>query len=308
MARAILGFGTGFFILWLLLAGCNSEGGGEEQAAATGGVMHLSADESFRPVIDAQIQVFESSFPDSKIIAHYKPEAECLKDFLVDSISLILTTRGFTEQEEQYIVDSFRIDPSQMTVAVDAIAVIVNAAAADSFFTMEEIRDLVSGKSTRNMIPVFDGVRATSTVRFMIDSVLDGGALGAHVTAARSSTEVIDYVSKNTNAVGFIGVSWIGNKEDSAQLAYLQKVRIANIQSRDKPDAYIKPLQVNIYARRYPMVRDLVYVLKEKNKGIGNRFANFLSGDRGQRIFRRAYLLPAKQPLTVRPTSLKQQY
>ena len=140
----------------------------------------------------------------------------------------------------------------------------------------------------------------------MIDSVLRGASLGPNVTAARSSTEVIDYVSRNTNAVGFIGVSWIGNKEDSTQLAYLKKVRIANIQSLDKPDAYIKPLQVNIYARRYPMVRDLVYVLKEKNKGIGNRFANFLSGDRGQRIFRRAYLLPAKQPLTIRPTSLNQ--
>jgi phosphate transport system substrate-binding protein len=306
MVRAKVGVATGFFMLLVLLAGCNPEGNEAQPQEVGGGVMHLSADESFRPVIDAQIQVFESSFPDSKIVAHYKPEAECLKDFLVDSISLILTTRGFTEKEEQYIVDSFRIDPSQMTVAVDAIAVIVNTAAADSFFTMDEIRDLVSGKSNSNFIPVFDGVRATSTVRFMIDSVLQGGPLGENVTAARSSTEVIDYVSKNTNAVGFIGVSWIGNKEDSAQLAYLKKVRIANIQSRDNPDAYIKPLQVNIYALRYPMVRDLVYVLKERNKGIGHRFANFLSGDRGQRIFRRAYLLPAKQPLTVRPTSLKQ--
>src|SRR5687767_4422870 len=301
MLRAILGLGTGVFIVWVLLTGCKWEGGDAEQPAATDSMLHLSADESFRPVIDAQIQVFESSFPDAKIIAHYKPEAECLRDFLVDSISLILTTRGFTEQEERLIVDSFRIDPSQMTVAVDAIAVIVNVAAADSFFTMDEIRGLVSGKATTDLVPVFDGVRATSTVRFMIDSVLKGGALGDNVTAARSSTEVIDYVSKNTNAVGFIGVSWIGNKEDSTQLAYLKKVRIANIQSLDKPDAYIKPLQVNIYARRYPMVRDLVYVLKEKNKGIGNRFANFLSGDRGQRIFRRAYLLPAKQPLTIRP-------
>src|SRR5687767_1612839 len=301
MLRGKLALRNGFFVVWLLLAGCNPEGSRAEQPAAADSVMHLSADESFRPVIDAQIQVFESSYPDSKIIAHYKPEAECLKDFLVDSITLIMTTRGFTVKEEQYIVDSFRVDPSQMTVAVDAIAVIVNVAAPDSFFTMQEIRDLVTGKSASNLVPVFDGVRATSTVRFMMDSVLRGASLGPNVTAARSSTEVIDYVSRNTNAVGFIGVSWIGNKEDSTQLAYLKKVRIANIQSLDKPDAYIKPLQVNIYARRYPMVRDLVYVLKEKNKGIGNRFANFLSGDRGQRIFRRAYLLPAKQPLTIRP-------
>jgi phosphate transport system substrate-binding protein len=52
------------------------------------------------------------------------------------------------------------------------------------------------------------------------------------------------------------------------------------------------------------MVRDLVYLLKEKYQGLGNGFANFLVDQRGQLIFRRAYLLPAKMPFYVRPTTL----
>ncbi len=32
--------------------------------------------------------------------------------------------------------------------------------------------------------------------------------------AARTSEGVIDYVAKNPDAIGFIGVSWIGNRED----------------------------------------------------------------------------------------------
>jgi phosphate transport system substrate-binding protein len=151
---------------------------------------------------------------------------------------------------------------------------------------------------------VFDGVRATSTVRFMLDSLLKGAPLGTHVTAAQNSAGVLDYVAQNRNAVGFVGVSWIGNKEDSSQLSFLQKVAIANIQSTDNPEGYIKPYQANIYARRYPMVRDLVYLLKEKHRGLGNGFANFLTGDRGQLIFRRAYLLPAHKPFFLRPTVL----
>jgi phosphate transport system substrate-binding protein len=47
--------------------------------------------------------------------------------------------------------------------------------------------------------------------------------------------------------------------------------------------------------------------LKEKYQGLGNGFANFLNGDRGQLVFRRAYLLPAKMPFWIRPTTLNQQ-
>ena len=269
------------------------------------GTIHISVDESFKPVIDAQVHVYEASYPNARIIVHYKPEAECVKDMLVDSIRMIITTRRFTEKELQFVTDTFKVVPKQTTIALDAIAVVVNKQAPDSFFTMPEIKDLISGNAkNKALIPVFDGVRATSTVRFMMDSLLKGAPLGPNVTAARNSEGVLDYVAANKNAVGFIGVSWIGNKEDSAQTTFLQKVTIANIQSTDNPEGYVKPYQANIYARRYPMVRHLVYLLKEKHNGLGNGFVNFLTGDRGQLIFRRAYLLPAKMPFYIRPTQL----
>ena len=291
----------------LLFNSCNSqtEQFGDEETLEKG-TIHISADESFKPVIDSQIQVFESSYPDAKIIAHYKPEAECLKDFGVDSIRMVIATRGYTESEERFMSDSMRINPSKLVVAYDAIAVIVNPGSADTLFTMTEIKDLLLDRSAKKMAPVFDGVSATSTVRFVIDSVLKGQSLGANVTAAKSSEEVIDYVSKTSNAVGFIGVSWVGNKEDSTQLSYLKKVKVAQIESTNEPGVYVSPAQYNIYYRRYPMVRDLVYVLKEKNTGVGHGFAYFLSGQRGQLIFKRSYLTPAQMQLNVRNASLRE--
>jgi phosphate transport system substrate-binding protein len=84
----------------VLFNSCNSqtEQSGDEETLEKG-TIHISADESFKPVIDSQIQVFESSYPDAKIIAHYKPEAECLKDFGVDSIRMVIATIGYTESE-----------------------------------------------------------------------------------------------------------------------------------------------------------------------------------------------------------------
>jgi len=269
------------------------------------GTIHVSADESFKPVIDEQVKVYEATHPGTKIIVQYKPEAECLKDLGVDSIRMVIATRRYNEDEKSTMVDSLEVSPQSLTVARDGVAVIVNPKAPDSLFTMTDIRAILKGRFRKNLIPVFDGVKATSTVRFIIDSVLHGDLLTPGAMAARSSQGVIDYVAKNPGAIGFIGVSWIGNPEDTAQLSFLKKVRIAGIESTDIPDAYVKAYQANIYMKRYPMVRDLVYILKENYKGLGYGFAGFMSGEIGQLIFRRAYLVPTVlKNFGVRPITL----
>ncbi len=194
-----------------------------------------------------------------------------------------------------------------MTVAFDAITVIVNPDAEDSLFTMEEIRAILKGSFSKNLIPVFDGVKATSTVRFIIDSVLRGDSLTPKAMAARSSEGVIDLVSQNKDVIGFIGVSWIGNPEDTAQVRALTKVRMASIESKYDSGVYVKASQLNISLMRYPMVRDLVYILKENYKGLGTAFADFMSGEIGQMIFRRAYLVPAKKDFTIRPVKVRKE-
>jgi len=304
--RARCLYAAGFLFLGFLLMGCANNAADEPTDRFNKGTIYISCDESFKPVIDAEVQVYEASYPDANIIVQYKPEADCLKDFLTDSIRMVIATRGFSEGERQLIIDSLKMGPEKATVAHDAIAVIVHPQAQDSFFTMDEIRNLVSGKLKKDLIPVFDGVKATSTVRYIIDSVLHGGSLGSNVVAAQSSEGVIDYVSKTPNAVGFIGVSWIGNKEDTAQQSFLKKVRVARLEATDSANAFVLPVQYLIYTKSYPMVRDLVYVLRERHAGLGHAFANFLKGDRGQLIFRRAYLQPAYKPFYVRRAELKE--
>src|SRR5258705_1334149 len=170
---------------------------------------------------------------------------------------------------------------------------------------MADIVRILKGRFKKNLIPVFDGVKATSTVRFIIDSVLHGDSLTSRAVAARSSQGVIDYVANNPGAIGFIGISWIGNPEDTAQRSFLKKVRMAGIESSFVPGEYVKAYQVNIYLKRYPMVRDLVYILKENYKGLGYGFAGFMSGEIGQMIFRRAYLVPTVlKNFGVRPITL----
>jgi phosphate transport system substrate-binding protein len=297
---------TFFVVVFFLLNGCENRTAEEQKDTINSGTIYISVDESFKPVIDSEIQVFEALHPEAKIIPTYKPEAECIKDFGVDSVRMVIITRRFTEQEENFMSDSFKLAPQSLELAKDAVAVIVNPSSQDTLFDMGQIYQILTGKFSKNLIPIFDGTRATSTVRFIIDSVLHGDTLTPKAMAAKSSEGVIDYVSKNPDAVGFIGVSWIGNRDDTTQLSFLKKVRMAWLESTDKPGSYILPWQANIYYRRYPMIRDLVYILKERNTGLGKGFANFLSGEQGQLIFRRAYLWPAQMNFNIRVTKLNE--
>ena len=292
----------------LLPAGCKSfrEKLDELPDNSYKGKINISADETFKPVIDELIQVYESQHLGTEINVQYKPEAECLKDMLTDSIRMIITTRTYNQEERSLMIDSMKVSPRSMVVARDGIAVIVHPSAPDSLFRMTDIKEILTGKFKKNLIPVFDGLKATSTVRFIIDSVLRGDSMTSEVLAARSSEAVLDYVSKNPNSVGFIGVNWIGNPEDTSQLSFLKKIRVAGIECTDIPDAYVKAYQANIYIKRYPMVRDLVYILKENYKGLGTGFANFMSGEIGQLIFKRAYLAPAQKNFGIRPVKLNE--
>ena len=264
-------------------------------------------DESFQPVIDSQLKVFRSSFPDAKIQVEYKAEAACLADLASDSTRMIIITRGLSRPEELFYRDSAKTPAISGLLAYDAVALVVNNQSKDTVLSMDEVKTLLENGGKKKMEVVMDGVTATSTVRYAIDSILRGEKLGKNVIAARSSPQVISYISDHPNAVGFIGVSWIGDREDSLQIAFLQKVKVVAIRCdrcTDKP--FVLPYQANIVFKKYPMVRGLYYILKENYSGIGNNFVNFLTTERGQLIFKQAYLVPARMNFDVRNVEIQQ--
>lgn len=289
----------------LVMTGCQDGTGPVYQDTLKTGTIHISADEAFKPVIDSQIKVFESQNPQAKILVHYKPEAECLRDLNQDSTRLVIVTRGLRDDEAKTLAEKLSFTPVYGVIAYDAIAVIVNNQVRDTLFTMNDIRSMVKGTSGYKYKVLLDGTTATSTVRYVVDSLLKGQPLSKNVVAATSSEGVIDYVSNNTDAIGLIGVSWIGNKEDTTQLSFLEKVKIAKVECNGCTGSYVDPVQYNIAAQRYPMVRPLYYILKENYEGLGSGFKNFLINvDKGQKIFYRAYLLPGRSRFEVRPMKI----
>lgn len=269
------------------------------------GSIRISVDESFKPVIEEQLRVHHSSFPNTNIQVTYKSEATCFRDLQSDSTRMIIVARGLNKQESSFYKDKLSYTPQYAVLAYDAVAVIINKDATDSLFTMERLKAILSGKE--KITAVMDGQNATSTVRFLKDSVLRGGAFGSNVVAEQNSLGVINQVSQRTDVIGFVGLSWVGDSYDPAQQEYMKKIKLGLVECVNCTEKgfFAKPSQATITYMQYPLARPLYYVLKENTAGLGTGFMNFMSLERGQLIFRRAFLAPAIMAFDKRTSSIK---
>ena len=264
------------------------------------GTIYISVDETFKPVISEQIKVYQSSYPEAHIIASYKSEADCFRDLQKDSTRMVIVARGLTEEESSYFKSSIQFKPQWDALAYDAVAAIVNITSPDSVFTLQQLKKLLTDTLPGRQV-VVDGNNATSTVRYLLDTLLHGASFGKNVRAANGSKAVIEYVTQNPGAIGFVGSSWVGSDQDPEQVADSKKIRLALLECKScGSDIFAKPSQTTISEGKYPLARPLYYILKENSSGLGFGFANFMSLERGQLIFRRAYLAPGKMFFGIR--------
>lgn len=267
----------------------------------TSGTIDISVDETYKPIIEEQLRIFDSSYPNAHIHAHYKPEAECFKDFFDNKARLILVTRPLTA-DEKTLCEQRKIVPTAMDVAKDAIAVVINPSAPDTEVSLSTLRGILSGVYPKKYIVVFDN-EGSSTVRYVTDSLLKNEKLGANVYAAKGNPEVVDYVAKNPTALGFIGISYVSDPTDTLGQGFMKKINVAAIYN-DTLHAFYLPSQRTIGLNEYALTRKLYFINSDTWVGLGTGFVNYLCSYRGQLVFKHAMLLPTRVSITFQETTI----
>ncbi len=291
-----LALGTLFF------AACASEQKTKkEQDTTTSGTLHISVDETFKPVMDEEIKVFMSNFPEAKIVVDYKPESEALQDYLSGKVKLVVVSRTLSKEE---IEDCHKrnIVPSSLELAKDAIALVLNKDAQDTTFTKSQLRSILAREGNDKHTLVFDHT-GSSTLRLIKDSLMQGAPLGKNIYAAKGNYEVIDYVMKNPDAIGFVGLSYISDTMDSTAEKFTTRVKIAAVLN-DSTLQYYQPYQADIALKNYPLVRKMTYIKNETYQGLASGFSNFLAYDKGQLIMGKARLVPMRMSIVIRDAAV----
>ena len=287
-----------------LLASCQPKPQDGRTDTFNTGSVYITADESFKPIIQEEIDVFESLTPSATINPIYTTEVEAVSLLLKDSVRLAIATRTFTPQELQSF-QSRKFMPRAIKVAVDGLALIVNKQNPDTLISVKDIRRILTGETQRwkdiypnskldDIYLVFDN-QNSSTVRYAVDSICNGKPLdNKKVYALKTNPEVIDFVAKTPEAIGVVGVNWLTNHSDSTHLSFRDEVRVMSVSTEDEArvDNSYKPFQAYLYYDDYPLARPIYILLNDPRNGLSWGFSNFLQSDRGQRIILKAGLLP----------------
>jgi phosphate transport system substrate-binding protein len=291
-------------ILMLSLVSCKST---PEKAmdSPNEGQIRISVEASFKPFMDEQLKVFLESNPKAQIEVSYKSEIECFKDLANDSTRMIFVTRGLNKQEQADYKKSLGFNPNFSILAYNAVAVLVHKSAKDSVFSLEDLKQRLTGKSNKEV--VMDGNNLTGIIRFLKDSLAKDTPFGNNVVAANGSKEVIDYIATHPDAIGFVGMNWIGDGYDPAQIELRKKVKLGLVECTQclEKGYFSKPSPATISKAQYPLTLPIYYILKENAAGLGTGFLNFLSLERGQLIFKRSFLVPAKMGFKKRNSLLE---
>ena len=293
---------------FLLFSSC-----GNNESTPTQGKQKIFIDESYRQLFEAEVETFEGLYKSSDIDAVYKPEGDIVNDFLNDTCRIIILSRDLYQKEKDFF-SSKKSFPTSTKIAADALAFITHKDNPVENLTYNELQEVFTGKITSwkylysairhdglqdsTLTIVFDNEKSCN-VRMIKDKLLNGGDFPKNCFAVKTNPEVIDYVSKNKNALGIIGVNWISDKDDTLTSSFLNGIKVLGVSSQENPGDFFQPYQAYIHSNEYPFCRDMYIINREGRTGLGTGFAAFVAGEKGQLIILKAGMVPATQPVRM---------
>jgi len=285
-----------FVLVSLLFNGCRSSDSPSD--TPTYGKIIISVDETFKPLIESEIDTFEKIYEYADVQVNYKPEADAFNDLMETNIRLIIVPRTLNKEELE-IFNKWEIVPKITKIAYDGVALIGSKDLKDTTLTINEINSLLTGKNLpnfKNTKIIFDNSKS-STIRFLKEKS-GVSELSKNCFALNSNNAVIDYISAEKNCIGIIGVNWISDKDDTTRLNFIKSFKVMEIESSTSRE-YYKPYQAYIAQKFYPLWREVFIISKEAYTGLGTGLTAFIASERGQRIVLKFGLVPATMPIRL---------
>ena len=168
----------------------------------------------------------------------------------------------------------------EVTIAWDAIAIVVHPGNKVANLTREQLEGIFTGKITNwkavggddmKIVP-YSRETSSGTYEFFKESVLKNKNYMSGIMSMPATGAIVQSISQTKGGIGYIG------------LAYLSKDVKAIHVSYDKGATYIEPSIVNAKNKSYPIVRPLLYYYEAKSEAVVKPYIDFVLSAEGQKI------------------------
>lgn len=289
-------------------------------------------DNSFKDIMEQEIDLFEYNYPGNFILCNYVPQAVAIDSLMSGNTRTAIIGRDLTKGEKAQLRKQFSSVRS-MQLAVDAVALIVNPANPVDAVSLEELGSIMRGEvkswydldptgEKRNIQVAFDD-EGSSLAIFMRDNVVKGNKFGDNVRSVGSVDSVINFVQERPGAIGVVGVSWLTRDLEMRDTMSIDErverlraeetfdgnilnqnmdkqtgIKVLGVMRNDSPIPY-KPYQQFIYDGKYPLTREIWIVSTQGTVGAANKFYTYVTSPEGQRILTHTGVMPARMKTVV---------
>lgn len=171
---------------------------------------------------------------------------------------------------------------NEIPVALDGLAIAVNASNAVSSLSMDDLRRIYVGQVTNwsqvggsnEPIVVFSRDSNSGTYGFFQLNVLKNQNWGPQVRFLPSTSEEVREVSRTDGGIAYGGVAYFKGKKG---------IKIVPIAAKKGGEA-IAPTEDNVRSKKYPIWRYLYYYTNGKPSGDTKKFIDFVLSGAGQKI------------------------
>ena len=294
MRKNVLRFGYVLIILGslVLVNSCKNSNKDDGKETIIKGKTTILVDETFQPLIEDQVAVFQSKYK-AEITIQGKSENELVQSLLKDTTRIVVLSRVLSANENNYF-EQLKIKPKVTPIGKDAIALISNKGNNDTLVALDDVISFMHGKEVKGLKGlVFDNPNS-STVRYMNQLAGLTSLPVKNVYSFKTNEEVVKFIAENEGMIGFVGLNYLYQPTKSVA-NNLKNINVLSVKDSKKKD-YFAPSQNNLAEGTYPLARDLYIINCQGYSGLGMGFASFVAGDIGQRIILKSGLLPIRTP------------
>jgi phosphate transport system substrate-binding protein len=220
-----------------------------------------------------------------------------LSSLISGTCDIAMSSRNIKEKEIALAIQK-GINPNEIKVALDGLAVVVNPRNPIDRLTLDQLADIFTGRITNwkdlggkdERIVVLSREVNSGTHVYFKEHVLRKNdpksreEFAPYALLLSSSQAIADEVAGNSAAIGYYGMGYISTRQKPIAVA------------KDERSVYEAPTIENVLSGKYPISRPLFIYTNGTPHGLVKKFIDFVLSKEGQDIVLATDFVPVDNP------------
>ncbi|PKG31588.1 phosphate ABC transporter substrate-binding protein, partial [Methanoregula sp.] len=239
----------------------------------------ISGSTTVLPIVQKAADQYMATHPDADIQISGGGSGVGIQAIGAKTVDIGMSSRDVTKAEMTKY-PSFVVT----TVAQDGIAIVVNPANTIPYLTLDQIKNIYMGKTTKwteitgaevpgtnNQIVVIGRDSASGTRAFFDEHLLAKKTPTAKMLEKNSNGAVLQTVAQTPGSIGYVSIGFVSKDVKALPIWYnADKIIAANLE--------------NVKSREYPVSRDLYVITNGQPSGLTGDFITYILSPEGQKI------------------------